>query len=127
MSAATSTPSLDDVAVVIASRQGRIEFWSEGATSLFGYNRGAILGRLVTVLIPPEFHARHWAGWGRAWRLNTVPASPPIWIPVVCADGVVRHFISHLEPIHAPHGALVAVAAVWSPPSTLDTEVRVLT
>ena len=118
---------LDSAAVVVVSRQGRIEYWSPGATALFGYEIVHMVGSKVTEIIPEEFRARHWVAWGHAWRANGFPQGTPVMIPVVCSDGVVRRFVSHLLPIHAPHGELLAVTAVWGPPSDRDAGVRELT
>jgi PAS domain S-box-containing protein len=127
-SAAGDRPlDLQTAAVITVSRQGRIEYWSPGATALFGYDAAQMIGSKVSPLVPEEFHARHWAGWGRAWRENGFAQGTPVMIPVVCADGVVRRFVSHLLPVHAPHGELIAVTAVWAPPSERDAGVRLLT
>src|SRR3954454_21795869 len=109
------------------SRQGRIQYWSPGATDLFGHVGDDMVGEKVTALIPEEFRARHWHAWGAAWQANEVPTASPVMIPVLCADNDVRHFVSHLLPIRAPHGELLAVAAVWAPPSERDDGIRVLT
>jgi len=117
---------LDAAAVVIASRQGRIEYWSPGASHLFGYAVNQMVGGKITSIIPEQFRARHWTAWRRAWQTNEMPEASPIMIPVLCGDGAVRSFVSHLLPIRAPHGELLAVAAVWGPPSERDAGVRVL-
>jgi hypothetical protein len=62
--------ALDSAAVVMVGRQGRIEYWSTGACTLSGYDADAMVGEKVTAIIPEEFRARHWAGWGKAWREN---------------------------------------------------------
>ena len=118
---------LDAAAVVLASRQGRIEYWSPGASHLFGYDLGHMVGGKVTSIIPEQFRARHWAAWRRAWQTNEMPEASPVMIPVLCGDGAVRPFVSHLLPIRAPHGELLVVAAVWAPHSERDDGVRVLT
>jgi PAS domain S-box-containing protein len=118
---------LDAAAVVMVSRQGRVEYWSPGAATLFGYDAAQMVGAKVTAIIPEEFRARHWEAWGRAWRANGFPQGSPVRIPVVCADGSVRAFVSHLVPVHAPHGELLVVAAVWSPTSERDDGVPLLT
>jgi hypothetical protein len=86
-----------------------------------------MVGAKVSVIIPEEFRARHWSAWGRAWRINEVPTTSPVMIPVLCADGEVRTFVSHLLPVRAPHGELLAIAAVWVPPRPGDEAVRSLT
>lgn len=117
---------LDSAVVVVVSRQGRIEYWSRGATALFGYDDTQMVGSKVTSIIPEEFRARHWAAWGQAWRANGFAQGAPIMIPVVCSDGATRRFVSHVLPIHAPHGEMVAVTAVWAPSSARDEGVRSL-
>jgi PAS domain S-box-containing protein len=118
---------LETAAVLVVGHQGRIEHWSRGATALFGYPADQMVGSKVTGLIPEQFRARHWEAWGRAWRANGFAQGAPIMIPVVCADGTVRPFVSHVLPVHAPHGELLAVTAVWAPPSDRDRGVRLLT
>ena len=115
-----------DAAVVIADERGLIQFWSEGAERLFGYARDRMIGERVAVIVPDEFHARHFAGWGRAWKEGDFSVGAPIMIPVRCADGQTRRFASQLSPVRAPHGQLVAVMAVWTPPSDADAGVRPL-
>jgi PAS domain S-box-containing protein len=81
---------LDAAAVVIASRQGRIEYWSPGARQLFGYTLNHMVGGKITSIIPEHFRARHWTAWRRASQTNEMPGASPIMIPVLCGDGAVR-------------------------------------
>lgn len=118
--------TLDDVAIVIADRRGRIELWSHGATALFGHEAETMLGTPITRLVPPGLRSRHAAGWREAWRRGTFEAGAAVLIPVVCADGEIRHFASRIEPITDAHGTMVAVLATWSAPSALDTELRAI-
>jgi PAS domain S-box-containing protein len=117
---------LASAAVVMLSRQGRIEYWSDGATRLFGYPGEAMRGSRVDPLIPVEYRQRHWRAWGHAWKTNSIPDPSAVMIPVVCADGTVQTFVAQLVPIRAPHGDLLAVAAVWCAPSAADANVRSL-
>lgn len=63
---------------------------------------------------------------GAGVRANGFAQGAPIMIPVMCADGIARRFASHLLPIRAPHGEMLAVAAVWAPHSGRDRKVRLL-
>jgi PAS domain S-box-containing protein len=119
--------SLDTAAMVIAGRDGRVTWASPGVLSLLGHEPAKLLGKRIESLVPKEYVARHRRGWGHVWETGKMPPpGGPIMIPVVCADRAVRRFASHLVPLRAPHGELLAVAAVWVPPSDADVDVRQL-
>ena len=105
---------------------GRIAYWSAGATELFGYKAESMVGKAVSVLVPAAFRRRHAAGFRAAWATGIVEPSGAVMIPVVCADGETRSFASHIFPIRDPHGELLAVCAAWSPPNERDASIRLL-
>ena len=117
---------LDQTALVMADRRGRIAYWSPGATDLFGYAGEAMVGKAVSVLVPAAFRRRHTAGFRAAWATGVFEPSDAVMIPVVCADGETRSFASHIFPIRDPHGELLAVCAAWSPPHERDASLRPL-
>ena len=118
----------DGAAVVIAGRDGRVAWASPAVQTLLGHQLDTIVGSPIEDLVPDEFKARHRAGWRKTWmRRHLAPPESPVMIPVVCGDGEVRRFASHILPLAAPHGELLAVAAVWTPPSAADSTVRELT
>ena len=119
-------PDLDQTALVIADRRGRIAYWSPGATALFGYPVEAMLGKSVSVLVPAAFRRRHTAGFRAAWATGAFEPSGAVMIPVVCADGETRSYASHIFPICDPYGKLLAVCAAWSSPHERDASVRLL-
>ena len=59
-------------AVIYARADGGIGFWNAGAEALFGHSAEEALGRRVDLVVPHEYRAMHWAGFGRAigspWR-----------------------------------------------------------
>lgn len=70
-------------AVVIADAEGRITFWNDAATRLFGFTAGEAIGRSLDLIIPERFRDRHRAGYERVMasgrtsygdRLLEVPA-----------------------------------------------------
>jgi two-component system, sensor histidine kinase len=61
------TLELDEAALVIADRRGRIVYWSAGASALFGYSAEAMVGKGASVLVPPAYRRRHTAGFRQAW------------------------------------------------------------
>lgn len=70
-------------AVVLADADGRITFWNEAATRVFGFSAAETLGRSLDVIIPERFRERHWSGYHKVMasglteygdRLLEVPA-----------------------------------------------------
>jgi two-component system, OmpR family, sensor histidine kinase VicK len=47
--------SADD-AIVSKTLDGIVTSWNSGATRIFGYEAGEMIGRPITILIPPELH-----------------------------------------------------------------------
>jgi PAS domain S-box-containing protein len=45
-------------AIVSKTLAGEIESWNEGATRIFGYTAEEMIGKSITVIIPPELHAQ---------------------------------------------------------------------
>ena len=117
---------LDQTALVMADRRGRIAYWSPGATRLFGYAAEAMDGTAVSILVPAAFRRRHMAGWRAAWATGVFEPSGAVMIPVVCADGETRSFASYIFPIRDPYGGLLAVCAAWTAPNDRDVSLRPL-
>lgn len=117
---------LDRTAFVVADRTGRVQYWSSGATDLFGYTAEKMMGKAVSVLVPAAFRQRHTAGFRAAWATGVFEPSGAVMIPVVCADGETRSFASHIFPIRDAHGMLLAVGATWSAPHPQDGALRPL-
>jgi PAS domain S-box-containing protein len=46
-------------AIVTTDRRGRIETWNRGAEHMFGYLHEEVLGRDVTLIIPPKYREAH--------------------------------------------------------------------
>jgi PAS domain S-box-containing protein len=75
-------------AIISVDGTGTIVSWNGGATAIFGYEAGEVLGTPVTRLIPERYREAHtrafaaWATTGRARILGTTVE----W-PGVCRDG----------------------------------------
>src|SRR5258705_12212551 len=50
-------------AVIYADAQGRIRFWNEAATRVFGYREAEALGQSLDLIIPERLRDRHWQGY----------------------------------------------------------------
>jgi PAS domain S-box-containing protein len=55
MHLAAIVESSDD-AIIALDMQGRVNSWNPGAARMYGYERDEIVGREITLLIPPELH-----------------------------------------------------------------------
>ena len=120
--------SFETAAVVLAGRDGLVQWASPAVAELLHRDPNALVGQPIEELVPDELRSRHRKGWASVWRRGRMPPPRgPVMIPVVCGDGEVRRYASHLVPLLAPHGELLAVAAVWVPPSDADGGVRELT
>ena len=111
---------MTDQAMLVAGRDGAIRLWNEMATTLFGFTADEALGASLDLIVPEPFRARHWAGFERAWTEGIADAVRIALMPVLCADGEVRHFPGHLLPIKGPHGELAAIAGIYAAPGDRD-------
>ncbi|HLF06594.1 MAG TPA: PAS domain S-box protein, partial [Thermoplasmata archaeon] len=51
--------------IIIADRDGNITSWNRGAATAFGYSEKEVVGRPLTILMPPRYHEAHLAGLRR--------------------------------------------------------------
>jgi PAS domain S-box-containing protein len=61
LAAAVLSTSSD--AIVAADRNGIIRFWNPGAERIFGYAKGAAIGKSLDIMIPERLRKRHWEGY----------------------------------------------------------------
>ena len=52
-------------AIVLADQNGIISSWNRSAQAIFGYTEGELLGKPLTVLMPPRYRGRHGEGLSR--------------------------------------------------------------
>ena len=67
-------------AVIYARADGGIGFWNAGAEALFGHSPEEALGKRVDLIVPDEYRAMHWAGFGRA--IGSAWRGSDVWGPV---------------------------------------------
>src|SRR3546814_8609447 len=53
-------------ALVFAEPSCVIRIWNSAAESLFGHGAAEAIGQTLDLIIPPEYRARHWAGFRAA-------------------------------------------------------------
>ena len=107
-------------ALVLADESGVIRLWNSVAVDLFGHEAESAVGSSLDLIVPESYRERHWIGYRRAWEEGIKEAQRIALMPVLCADGEVRRFAGHLLPIKGPHGALAAIAGIYSRPSDAD-------
>jgi PAS domain S-box-containing protein len=72
------TQSAND-AIIAADSGGNIIFWNQGAQAAFGYAEADVLGKPLTLLIPPRYRDAHQQGME---RLRTTGESPLLGHPI---------------------------------------------
>ena len=55
---------MDQHAIIIADQDGVIRLWSDGAERLIGHAASHALGQKLDLIVPQEFRAQHWTGFG---------------------------------------------------------------
>lgn len=107
-------------ALLLADRDGTITLWNDEAAALFGFTAVEAVGASLDLIVPEAFRERHWLGFERAWTDGIRDMPRVALMPVLCADGTVRHFPGHLLPVKGPHGELAAIAGIYAAPGSRD-------
>ncbi len=101
-------------ALIDCDESGNITDWSDGAENLFGFTQAEAVGRKVSIIIPPGYHAAHNEGFEQ-WRISGAarlarrielpaqrkdgsPVDIELWMSVVHDNGV-RHIHSNIRDI----------------------------
>jgi len=53
-------------AIIFADREGRIRLWNRGASLIFGYAAGEVIGQSLDVIIPERLRRAHWDAFDRS-------------------------------------------------------------
>lgn len=104
-------------AVIEVDTRGRVQRWSAGAETLFGYRAADVLGASVGFLVPEHLRDAHWAGFHRAMR-NPKVRDMAADLPVVCSDGQVRIFAGRLLVLSDALGQALGALAIYAAPGT---------
>jgi PAS domain S-box-containing protein len=93
-----------DDGIISKDVNGIITSWNKGAERLFGYSAEEVIGKSITILIPPERRDEEYATFERAWRGDR---------------------IEHYETVHQhKDGRLIDVSLTVSP--TRDAEGKIV-
>ncbi|HWC45993.1 MAG TPA: PAS domain S-box protein [Casimicrobiaceae bacterium] len=53
-------------AIIFADREGRIRLWNRGASLIFGYAAGEVIGQSLDLIIPERLRRAHWDAFDRS-------------------------------------------------------------
>lgn len=105
---------MDEHAVITTDVSGAITGWNDGAETLFGHARTDVLGKPVDLVVPEHLREAHWAGFHRAMAAPAIKDLAAD-LPVLCADGEVRHFAGRLLVLCDALGTSLGAIAIYAP------------
>lgn len=104
-------------AVIETDTEGVIRRWSAGAAEMFGHQAADALGQKVDFIVPEHLRDAHWAGFHRAMgepAIKDLAAD----LPVLCADGEIRHFAGRLLVLSDGLGTAIGAMAIYASAGT---------
>ena len=107
-----------DHGIVMASKDGRIVHWDEGASELFGYARVDVIEHQVDLIVPEDLRAKHWEGFRRIMdggerHLEGAATN----LPVRISTGEVLAFPARFHHIDDPRGRPIGALVVFGHPT----------
>lgn len=101
-------------AVIYADSEGRIRFWNEAATRIFGFSAAEAMGQSLDIIIPENLRARHWAGFDETLRTGKTRygAGDVLAVPALNRDGARISIEFTILPFQDGEGHMVGIAAV---------------
>ena len=106
---------MDKHAIVIADRDGVIQLWSAGAAALFGYAAGDTVGKKLDLIVPEQFRAAHWTGFGRAISSGSANGEGTFFdAPVLCGDGEMKQFRGQFQLLRNESKQAIGAMAIFT-------------
>lgn len=103
-------------ALVFADPAGIIRIWNSAAESLFGHKAGDAIGQPMDLIIPPDYRARHWAGFRAAMSAaDGVIDHSAFNVPALHRDGTVMRVAVRLLVVHDGRNRVAGAMAVFTP------------
>jgi PAS domain S-box-containing protein len=103
-------------ALVFAEPSGVVRSWNPAAESLFGHRAAEAIGQTLDIIVPPEFRARHWAGFRAAMAAGDGNIDHSSFnIPALHRDGTVIRVAVRLLVIHDSRNRVAGAMAVFTP------------
>ena len=108
---------MDRTAVVMADRDGLIQFWSPRAETAFGFPASEAVGQSLDLIVPPEYRPDHWQGFRRAFSAGEASAEGQVGpFPVRLASGEIVATLGRLSLIRRPDGAVIGALVAFETP-----------
>lgn len=74
-------------AIIMADRDGIIRLWNAAASTVFGYSAAEAVGQSLDLIVPEQFRARHWDGFGKVMETGvTRYATELLAVPAIRKD-----------------------------------------
>jgi PAS domain S-box-containing protein len=103
-------------AFVFAEPTGVIRTWNTAAESLFGHRASEAIGQTLDLIVPPDYRARHWAGYKAAMAAGDGNIDHSSFnIPALHRDGTVMRVEVRLLVIHDSRNRVAGAMAVFVP------------
>ena len=108
---------MDQHAIVIADRDGVIRVWNDGAERLIGHAAAAAVGQKLDLIVPQEFRAQHWTGFGKVMGGGPFGASGQFFdLPVQCRGGETKTLRGQLHVLRNEANAAIGAMAILTAP-----------
>ena len=113
-------------AIIYADAQGRIRFWNDAASRIFGYRETETLGESLDLIIPERLRDRHWQGYEQVMKggQSRYGAGDLLAVPARHKDGRQISVEFTILPLHDDTGAMLGIAAFLRDVTERFEEVR---
>jgi PAS domain S-box-containing protein len=115
-------------AIIYADAEGRIRFWNDAATRIFGFTEVETLGKSLDLIVPERLRARHWQGYDHVMKggESRYGAGDLLSVPARHKDGRQISVEFTILPFHSESGAMLGIAAFLRDVTARFEEIRAL-
>ena len=115
-------------AVIYADAQGRIRFWNEAATRIFGFAESEAIGESLDLIIPERLRQRHWDGFRHtmATGQSRYGEGEMLSVPGLRRDGATISVEFTIVPLRADDGQMNGIIAIMRDATSRFEELRAL-
>jgi PAS domain S-box-containing protein len=115
-------------AVVYSDARGEIQFWNQGAETIFGFAASEAIGQSLDIIIPSSLRKRHWDGYDLTMRTGATRygAGDLLAVPAIRKDGSRISTEFTIVPFRDDSGRMVGIAAVMRDVTKRFEEMRAL-
>jgi PAS domain S-box-containing protein len=108
---------MDHHAIVIADQDGVIRVWSDGAARLIGHAAADAVGQKLDLIVPRDFRAQHWDGFGKVMGGGPVGSAGQFFdLPVRCRNGDTKTLRGQLHVLRNEESRAIGAMAILTAP-----------